>query len=65
MNGQMWCTEILHRLCPRTGPAQGLGLRPHQKTKFFLRKKVPLFIVKGPIFIKLYIFSKSCTLFFY
>ena len=59
MNGQMWCTEILHRLCPRTGPAQGLGLRPHQKTKKFLGKMASLSIVKSLNFYKtiyIYIF---------
>ena len=53
----------------KAGPAQGLGklglgLRPHQKTKIFLEKKAPLFIVKGPNFYKtIYIFSKGCTFF--
>ena len=52
---------LLSRRNVTAGPAQGLGklglgLRPHQKTKIFLGKKAPLFIVNAQIFIKLYIY---------
>ena len=54
--------EIKGEVEIEAGPAQGLGklglgLRPHKNKKFFLRKKAPLFIVKGPNFYKIiYIF---------
>ena len=50
-------TAYMHAVPAQGLGKLGLGLRPHQKTKFCLGKKAPLFIIKGPNFYKIiYIF---------
>ena len=59
------CCSLM--LQPR--PAQDLGLRPHQKTKFPLGKNASLSMIKGLniykiTYIYIYIYFKGCAFFF-